>query len=277
MVFNYGRITMKEMLIMNDKERQRMKIMARLQERSLNQTVAAKQLKISVRQVKRLYKVYCTQGDGGLVSKQRGVISNSSLSIELKDKVAALIKQNYPDFGPTFAHEKLVEIHDLNVSVSTVRNIMIKYKIWEPNRRRIEKIHKLRDRRECFGEMGQMDGSYHDWFEGRAPKCCLLTLIDDATSNILALEFVLWESCFAYFNFFKKYILAEGRPISVYVDRHAVFETTRSTDKNYKNTQFHRAMEELDIELILTIQHRLKDELKDFIAHYKTVLSKKCV
>src|SRR6185436_4649059 len=253
---------MEEILTMNNKERQRLKVMTKLNDGSLTQKIAAKQLGISTRQIKRLYKRYTADGDKGVISRQRGSISNNSLSIDFKDQIAELIKSNYSDFGPTLAHEKLHELHNYALSVTTVRNIMIEQSIWIPRSCVDKKIYKMRDRRECYGELVQMDGSYHDWFEGRAPKCRLLVLIDDATSDILSLEFVPCESSLAYFSFMRKYLLDKGRPLSLYTDRHAVFETTRSTDKSYKKTQFNRAMEELGIELILAFSPQAKGRVE---------------
>jgi transposase len=242
---------MVEVLAMNDKERERLKMMARLQEGTITQKSAAKLLSISIRQVKRLYRSYLEFGDIGLTSKRRGKVGNRSLPIALKELIATRIRQVYADFGPTLACEKIVEYEKINISVSAVRNIMIQQGIWLPNKKKAQKIHKLRQCRDCFGELVQLDGSYHDWFEGRFPKCCLLVLIDDATSQLLGLQFVPWESCWAYFNFLKAYLRTYGRPGGLYTDKHAIFETTRKTDLNYKDTQFHRAMEELGIKLIL--------------------------
>jgi hypothetical protein len=139
---------------------------------------------------------------------------------------------------------------------------MIANKIWQSKKWKAVNIHKLRERRECYGALIQMDGSYHDWFEGRLPKCCLLVLIDDATSRLLQLEFVPWESCWDYFRVLKKYFNTEGRPNELYTDRHAIFETTRKTKKNYKNTQFHRAMTELGIKVILALSPQAKGRVE---------------
>jgi hypothetical protein len=253
---------MEELIIMNDKERDRMKVMARLQEGTLTQKIAADLLTVSIRQIKRLYSSYLKNGDKGLISKRRGMISNNSLSKDLKEQVVNLIQQYYPDFGPTLAHEKLTEEHNLRISVSTVRTIMIANKIWQSKKWKAVNIHKLRERRACYGALIQMDGSYHDWFEGRLPKCCLLVLIDDATSRLLWLEFVLWESCWDYFRVLKKYFKTEGRPNELYTDRHAIFETTRKTERDYKDTQFHRAMTELGIKLILALSPQAKGRVE---------------
>lgn len=247
---------------MNTKERERLKVIARLGEGLLSRRIAAQQLKVSERQLRRLVKAHQNGGDKGIVSKTRGRKSNNYIPDQIKKQVIELISLNYSDFGPTLAHEKLNEVHKLKVSISSVRSLMIEHKIWQPRRWKAQKIHKRRERRECFGELIQMDGLYHDWFEGRAPKCCLLVLIDDATSQLIALKFVKWESVFSYFQCLRKYLETTGRPLSLYTDRHAVFETTRKSEKSYKDTQFHRAMKDLGIELILALSPQAKGRVE---------------
>lgn len=242
---------MEELLEMNKKERERLKAIIRLEEKTLDQKTAAKQLGIGVRQLQRLLVNYRKHSEKALISKQRGKKSNRSLSDDLKKEVIEVILQNYPDFGPTFAHEKIIENYKINLSISSVRNIMVENKIWSPKKTKALKVHQRRAPRECYGELEQMDGSYHDWFEGRAPECCLIVVIDDATSRLMWLQFVKWESCAGYFEAIKEYIKKHGKPLSIYTDRLAVFETTRKTDKNYKDTQVHRALATLGIDLIL--------------------------
>lgn len=278
------RINMEDMLAMSSKERERMKIMVRLTEKTLTQRLAAEQLQISVRQVQRLFRSYRSVGDKAIISKQRGKKSNNRLSEDFKKQIVELIQLQYSDFGPTFAREKLVEVHGMKVSIGAVRTIMIDNKIWEAKKWKFQNIHKRRARRDCIGELIQMDGSYHDWFEGRAPKCCLLVLIDDATSRLMLMEFIEWESSLGYFQILKRYLKTYGRPLSLYTDRLAVFETTRKTEKNYRDTQFHRATKELGINLILalspqakgrveranrTLQDRLIKEMR--LAHISTI------
>lgn len=253
---------MEECVTMSRKERERMKVMVRLEEGALTQRVAAEQLNIGERQLRRLYKAYLELGESALISKHRGKKSNNQLPEHLRGQILELVQSNYLDFGPTLACEKLMEEHQLKVSVSAVRMLMLKHEIWHPRQRKAKKVYQRRLRRACFGELIQMDGSYHDWFEGRGPKCCLLVLIDDATSRLLGLKFVEWESSFGYFNVLKEYLKAHGRPLSLYTDRHAVFETTRKIEKDYRDTQFHRAMEELGIDLILAYSPQAKGRVE---------------
>jgi len=253
---------MEGLLEMNRKEREQLKTMIRLEEKTLTQKVAAEQLGLGIRQTQRLFKAYLNKGEAALISKKRGRKSNNRLPNSLREKVAEIVAQNYEDFGPTFAHEKLSEIHKINISVGSVRNIMVENAIWSSRKRKQIKVHQRRDPRDCWGELLQMDGSYHDWFEQRAPECCLIVLIDDATSRIMWLQFVHWESCFGYFKAIEVYIKKYGKPLSIYTDRLAVFETTRKTEKNYKNTQFHRAVSSLGINLILANSPQAKGRVE---------------
>jgi len=247
---------------MNSKERNRLKAIIRIETGSLNQKTASEQLCISIRQLQRLIQQYRKKGEQALVSKRRGKRSNHSLSDDSRKKIAEIITKNYEDFGPSLAHEYLVENYGIKASISSVRNIMIEEKIWISKKLKAAKVHQRRAPRDCYGELLQMDGSYHDWFEGRAPECCLIVLVDDATSRIMWLQFVKWESCNSYFRAIKNYIKKFGKPMSIYTDRHAVFETTRKTDKNYKDTQFHRAVSTLGIKLIMAYSPQAKGRVE---------------
>lgn len=160
-------------------------------------------------------------------------------------------KPQYEDFGPTLAHEYLVEQSGLSISLSSVRSIMIKHGIWKPNHPKKAKIHPLRQRKARKGELIQLDGSEHDWFEGRGPRCSLLVYVDDATSELMHLKFVKSENLWDYFEATKEYVQMHGRPEAFYPDKHAVFRVNRDGClKSRGLTQFGRAMQELDIKLI---------------------------
>lgn len=148
-----------------------MEVMQRLKDKRLTQKEAAQMLGISIRQVKRLYRAYKAQGARGLVSKRRGKLSNNRLDASVVQRVLDLIKEKYADFGPTLAHEKLTEIHGLQLSRESVRRIMIEESIWKPKKARKLVPHPMRERRACFGELVQIDGSEHAWFEERGPVC----------------------------------------------------------------------------------------------------------
>jgi hypothetical protein len=160
------------------------------------------------------------------------------------------IRNKFIDFGPTLALEKLSEIQDENPSRETLRKWMIADGLWEGKKRKMLKVHQMRERRSRLGELVQIDGSPHDWFEGRGEECCLLVFIDDATSKILQLHFVPVEATFGYFEATRKYIERCGVPVAFYSDKHSIFRINTPENKNGGETQFQRAVRELGIELI---------------------------
>ncbi|WP_253191623.1 helix-turn-helix domain-containing protein, partial [Klebsiella pneumoniae] len=170
---------------MSDKEIHRLPVIQAVCEKRLRRRDAASQLGISERQAQRLINRYRVSGAEGLVSRKRGQPSNRRLTESLKMRVLTLIRENYSDFGPTLAAEKLRERHNIRLSIETVRNWMTSDGIWIPHARRKSRVYQPRHRRDCLGELIQIDGSHHDWFEGRAPKCCLLVFIDDATGRLM--------------------------------------------------------------------------------------------
>lgn len=213
-----------------------------------------------------------------MISKRRDKPSNNRLPDETKQQAIGLIKQHYMDFGPTFAHEKLTEVHQLALSVESVRKLMIKENIWHGKKSKPAQYHPMRQRRSSLGEMVQIDGSHHDWFEGRGPRCCLLVFIDDATSQLLMLRFVPAETTQGYFDATRDYIMAHGRPERFYSDRHSIFRVNiKEAASGTGETQFSRAMREVGIKLICanspqakgrvekanrTLQDRLVKELR---------------
>jgi len=158
----------------------------------------------------------------GLHQKKIGN-NNSKLPQHLKDKALKLIAEKYPDFGPTLATEKLQEIHSMRLSIETVRQLMIRHKLWIPHAQPPLVYHPLRPRRSGFGELVLIDGSVEFWFEDRGPKCVLLVFIDDSTSSILNLFFTPTEDLIGYFRAMDMYLHKYGRPLTLYSDRHAVF------------------------------------------------------
>jgi transposase len=164
----------------------------------MRQKEAGRILGLSTRQIKRLLRAYRQTGAAGLVSKHRGRKGNNHLSEEVKKRALNLLKTKYRGFGPTLAHEKLVEKEKLKLSDESVRQLMIEEGLWKARRAKKVIVHQLRERRACFGELVQIDGSPHDWFEGRAAPCVLLVFIDDATGKLVQLLFVENESFFSY-------------------------------------------------------------------------------
>ena len=236
---------------MSVKELSRLEVMQRLSKKQMSQKEAGQILSVSTRQIKRLLKAYCRQGAAGLVSKQRGRTSNNCLSAEIKRQALDLLKRKYQGFGPTLAHEKLVEKEKFQLSKETVRKLMIEEGLWKARKAKKVVVHQLRERRACFGELVQIDGSPHDWFEGRAAACVLLVFIDDATGKLLQLRFVDCESFLTYAQAAEGYFRQYGKPVAFYNDKHGIFRVNqRSVGTGDAITQFGRAMQELDIQII---------------------------
>jgi hypothetical protein len=235
---------------MTTKDVLRSQVMAQVMEGKLDQASAAGRLGIGVRQVKRLKRRMQDEGVQGLLSKKRGQPSNRRTPADVLAKAVALIGEHYADFGPTLACEKLDELHEINLSVETVRQAMLRAGLWKARRGAGARTYAMRERRARRGELIQIDGSPHDWFEGRAPRCCLLVFIDDATSELMALRFVDAETTLGYMGLLEEYVHNHGLPAAIYSDRHSIFQVNRGDHKDvsHAQTQFARAMEQLGIE-----------------------------
>jgi transposase len=235
---------------MSTEELGRLSVVQKIVDKSLTQVLAAKQLGLTDRQIRRLVKEYKLDGAEGLVSKQRGQISNHKYSAEKIDTIKRLVATHYYDFGPKFAAEKLDEKHGIKVSKETLRQWMIDWGLWKAKRQNQAQIHPQRERRDCFGELTQIDGSPHPWFEERGPKCCLLVAIDDATSELCSLHFESTETTAGYFKLMHQYIVNYGIPLATYSDKHGIFRINLPTAKEDTETQFGRAARQLGIEVI---------------------------
>jgi hypothetical protein len=191
--------------------------------------------------------------------------------------VLQLVRERYADFGPTLAAEKLWELHGLAVGVEPLRQWMVAEGIWLRRRDRRARIHQPRNRRDCLGELVQIDGCEHWWFEDRGPKCTLLVFIDDATGRLMQLRFAPSESAFAYFLATRGYIEEHGKPIAFYSDKHTVFRNNNKDTVGESMTQYGRALHELNIDILCanvpqakgrvervhkTLQDRLVKELR---------------
>jgi transposase len=255
---------MDELLTMSKQEITRLEAMQRIKDKRLTQKEAARMLNLSVRQIKRLYYAYKAQGARGLVSQRRGKPSNNRLDVETQQKAIDLIYEHYRDFGPTLAHEKLTEKHHLRISRESVRGMMIAEGIWKAKRAKQPSTHQMRERRACFGELVQIDGSDHAWFEGRGPKCTLLVYIDDATGQLLELWFVPDETFFGYCEASRHYFERYGKPVAFYSDKHGIFRVNQeqTTGLGSGLTQFGRAMQELDIQIICANSPQAKGRIE---------------
>jgi len=242
---------MDKLLEMSAKELSRLEVIQRVSRKQMSQKEAGRMLALSTRQIKRLLRAYRQQGAAGLVSKHRGRPGNNRLAEKVKKQALNLLKTKYQGFGPTLAHEKLVEREKLQLSNESVRKLMIEEGLWKPRKAKKTTVHQLRKRRACFGELVQIDGSPHDWFEGRAEPCVLLVFIDDATGKLVQLLFVESESFFSYCQVAEGYFRQYGKPVAFYSDKNSIFRVNLpSAGVHTDLTQFGRAMQELDIQII---------------------------
>lgn len=264
---------------MSERELRRIEVLSKIVEQRMTSVAAANLLDVSVRQVQRLLKTFEADGAAALRHKARGRRSNNRIIDGVRDFALERIREHYVDFGPTLAREKLIERHQLAVSKETLRKWMTEAGIWTSRRERKRRLHQPRGRRDCLGEMVQIDGSHHWWFESRGPKCALLVFIDDATGKLLHLRFAGSENTFDYFHATKAYLREWGKPLAFYSDKHGVFRTTHGSEKDRTSglTQFGRALYELNIDIICantpqakgrveranqTLQDRLVKELR---------------
>lgn len=237
---------MKKLIILED-----------INQRRLTQAEGAQLLSLSVRHIRRLLKRLGEEGPSG-IKRRIAKRSNRSHGDEFKKLVISKIKESYSDFGPTFASEKLLENEGLRINKETVRQWMMAHELWQGKIRKTSPLHQSRQRRPRFGELVQIDGSHHDWFEGRRAKCCLLVFVDDATSQLLEMRFEESETTAGYMRCVTAHLTAHGRPLGYYSDRHSIFRTTRTTEGSFKETELHRALKELQIELICAYSPQAK-------------------
>jgi transposase len=248
---------------MSGSERERAHLVRQACEKQLGQREAAERLGIGVRQFKRLVRLWREHGDAGLVSRQRGRASNNRLAPELRARIAGLLRDKYADFGPTLAAEKLSELEAIAVSAETLRRMQIALGLWKPKRRRARRVFQVRERRPRFGELIQIDGSPHDWFEGRAPRCTLIVFIDDATGRLTALRFAPAETTRAYLETLRCHVLAHGRPLAFYSDRHGIFRVNaKDAASGDGKTEFGRVAERLQIASIHALTPQAKGRVE---------------
>ena len=268
-------------LRMSLKERDRLKVMVELDEGRLRQKAAARRLGLSVRQVKRILQRYRAEGDAGLVHKARGRRSNRKTAEPLRRRVLACLRRDYADFGPTLAAEKLSERDGLGVSHETVRQWMMAEGLWQGRPRR-EPHRQWRARRECFGELVQMDGSPHDWFEGRGSETVvLLTLIDDATGRRMQ-RFYEYEGTEPALDLLGRWLRKYGRMGALYADKagHLVVNRPPNAEEarsgREAETQVGRALRELQIDFIAAHSPQAKGRWSGRTRWTRTGWSRSC-
>lgn len=240
-------------------EQERFLVITDLLKRKLTNSAASAKLKLSVRQIKRLKKKVQEQGKLGAIHKLKGKTGNHHFPVEIKEQVLAKVKQNYIDFKPKFASEKLMEYEGLKTNPQTLRRWMVKEGLWKVKNQKQAEFHAWRERKEYFGELQQFDGSYHLWFESRLTdelgnplEVCLLASIDDATSQITHAKFDFNEGVVAVFNFWKEYVESLGKPLKLYLDKFSTYKINHknAVDNTELMTQFQRACLELSVEVI---------------------------
>jgi len=250
-------------IAMSQRERDRLKVMAAVVKGERTQAEAARLLKRSTRQIRRIQRRIEAEGDCGVIHRLRGRSSNSCKDSHLRQQIIETYRRNYPDFGPTLAAEKLTE-RGLGICGETLRGWLLAEGLWKPKRKR-DKHRSRRKRRECFGELVQADGSHHDWLEGRGPWMVLVVMIDDATSKVRA-RFYPGETTEAYMDLLGRYLRKHGRMMAMYVDRDSIFraEDKHPNDPRGVLTQFSRALKQLDIELIPAYSPQAKGRVERF-------------
>jgi transposase len=239
---------------MSQKDLRRYDIIKEAIDSTLNSSEAAERLCVSARQVRRLKKRVKQQGARGVIHKNRGRTGNRRIPEAERKNIISLLHARYPDFGPTFASEKLEKEQGIIRDPKTIRQIMIDEGLWKPRTQKgkTNEHRQWRQPRSRYGEMVQFDGSYEYWFEDRAERCCLLLAIDDATGKVIHATFDTDEGVFPVFSFWKEYIERNGRPESIYLDKFSTYKMNRkfAQDNHDLKTQFQRAMEELKIDPI---------------------------
>lgn len=249
---------------MTTKEVHRFSIIQKLIDKEINATHAAKLLRLSIRQTKRLKGKVRRFGVKALIHASRGKPGNRRMPQEERNQIVAILKEKYPDFKPTFASEKLQENHHIKRDPKTIRRLMIEEDLWKPRRKKQLEYHAWRQRKACFGEMLQFDGSYHRWIEDRGPEWCLLAAIDDATGIPAKAKFDFNEGVFPVFNFWKEYVEKHGKPHSIYLDKFSTYKMNQRTAVANPDTltQFQRAMHQLGVEPITAHSPQAKGRIE---------------
>lgn len=265
-----------EYLTMTIKEINRFSIVKKLLVKEINGTQAANLLKLSVRQLKRIKAKVIIHGAKALLHANRGKPSNRRMPGKERAVIVSIIKKHYPDFKPTFATEKLSENHHIKRDPKTIRKIMIDEEIWKPRRKKKPAYHCWRQRKDCYGEMLQFDGSYHKWIEDRGPEWCLLAAIDDATGIPIRAIFDFDEGVVPVFKFWKEYVQIHGKPHSIYLDKFSTYKMNQrvAVENHDTQTQFQRAMSQLGIKPITAHSPQAKGRIEKLFNTFQDRLVK---
>ena len=250
------------LVMMSERDLNRIEVLSQVADGRLGTSEASAVLGMSRRQVQRLLSRFRRDGAAAIRHKARGRPPNNRKSDAVRDYALSLVRESYADFGPTLAAEKLAEDHEVKVSRETLRQWMIGDGLWLSKAAR-RTFHQPRLRRERLGELVQIDGSEHHWFEDRGDPCTLLVFIDDATSRLMELRFVPSESTFSYFAALERYLEKHGRPVAFYSDKYSVFRVAKKDAKGGAGmTQFGRALSELNIEILCANSSQAKGRVE---------------
>lgn len=257
----------KDNITMSRKELRRLPIIHKTMDKRMTQVKAAEMLDISDRQIRRIVSKIKAGGDPAIVHGNRGKESPFKLPEQCAEKIMGIVEKRYYDFGPTFAAEKLLECEKIKISKEKLRQLMISHEIDYPRRKKKGAIHQWRERKQCRGEMIQMDGSDHVWLEDRGPRLVFMGYIDDASNTVFG-RFYGYEGTFPAMDSLKRYMSIYGIPFSFYVDRHSTYKTTRqpNLDEDLKGefakTQFARLLKELDVKVIFARSPQAKGRIE---------------
>ena len=250
------------LITMSNKEIQRLAVLQDVRDHRITQVRAAEILNLSTRQITRLLQKLNQDGVSAMAHASRGQAGHHRHDELVKSQCLSIISEHLLGFGPTLAHEKLSSMFNLTIPVETIRRWMTANELWIPRSKRLKRPYQPRYNRDCLGELIQIDGSYHDWFEGRAAKCCLLVYIDDATGKLLHLRFCQAETTFDYMLSTRAYIEQYGKPLAFYSDKHSVFRVNQSSTQQTKVTQFGRILNELNIYIIFANSPQAKGRVE---------------
>lgn len=271
-------MTGKDIIMVRQRELKRLHVIQKVLERVIKQVEAAELLSLSSRQIRRIIKRIKIEGEKGVIHKSRGKPSSRRIPGKIREKVIRLYRSQYSDFGPTLASEKLWERNGIGINDETLRRWLLETGDWK--RRRKRRTHRQwRERKAHYGEMVQMDGSHHDWFEGRGARCVLMGFIDDATGRVFG-RFYEYEGTIPAMDSFKGYIQKHGLPLSVYLDKHTTYKSTAkaSIEDQLNNrpplSEFQRALKELGVEVIHANSPQAKGRIERLFGTFQDRLVK---
>ena len=268
------RMAGEDTIMLRQKELKRLHVIHKVIQGDLTQVEATELIFLSERQIRRIVRRIQREGDEGIRHKSRGRQSSRKTSKQLGERIVGLYRRKYQGFGPTLTSEKLLEIEGIEVSKETVRTLLMESGDWQRSRKR-RQHRQWRQRKERRGEMLQMDGSHHDWFEGRGPWSVLMGYIDDATGRIHG-KFYEYEGTIPAMDSFRRYIRKNGIPLSIYLDKHTTYKSTAkpTIEEEFHGivpmSQFERAMKELGVEVIHAHSPQARAGLSDYLQPFRT-------